>query len=376
MDKISVYADQPIREFGEMVANVLNILAHGEIGGLGELMAIHLYLNNQYNTVFMYKIPVEPIMTQTDFEIAQNHMRNVHNMILEKLYTFWDTWCSDKDIITQYRLKYKNEEFIVILDEMAKNINETGDLVRDLNVSDNTVIDLDFAPKKIILTDFVNGIISKRSMPDELLLYIKLKSFESSYEFNPQSVYDNHKSVFNIIYICFYWTTITHLKLGVRIMDDFEQNGTSDYHLAKFKKHFIKFMKPLSVFHMNRSQYISKLLPEAWRNIDILISFLLQLYYDLRNAASLNEAISSKPIIQEFIQILTADMVTASNLEFPDNYFSKMNCEKALKLMKSNYQAFARLVSATSDFKEDQMNATKLKKFLFFLSEAIEFDLS
>lgn len=371
-----MYADQPIREFGETVTNMLIFLAHGEIGGLGELMAMNLYLNNQYNTVFMHKIPIESIVTKNDFEIAQKRIRNVHNMILGKLYSFWDTWCSDNDVVTQYRLKYKNVEFIVILDEMDKNIKEADDLIHDLKVSNNTIIDINFDPKKITLTDFINNIILKSPMPNELLLDIKWNSFVSSYEFNPQSVYDNHKSIFNTIYICFYWTTITHLKLGVKVMDDFEQNGINIYHLAKFKNLFIKFMKPLSVFHTNRSQYISKLLPEAWRIIDMLISFLLQLHYDLMNATNSSEVISTRPIIQKFIENLTADMVTISNIEPPSDYFNKINYKEALKLMKSNYQAFARLVSSTTDFKEDQINAVKLKKFLFFISEAVEFDLS
>lgn len=376
MDKISDYADQPIREFGETIVNMLSILSHGEIGGLGELMAMNLYLNNQLNSVFIYKIPVEPIKTQFDYEIAQKHIRNIHNMILGKLYTFWDTWCSDNDIVEQFQIKYKNEEFIAILSEMDKNIKEANDLVHALNVSDRDVIDLDFDPKKIALTDFINSVISKRSMPDDLLLEIKLKSIEALYEFNPQAIYEYHKSVLNTIYICFYWTTITHLQLGIQIMNEFEQYEINNHHLIQFKNDFIEFLKPLSVFDMNKSEYVWKLSPEASRNISMLVSFLLQLSYDFKNATSLNEVISTRLIIQKFLKILTIDMETTCKIEPPINYFEKINYENALNLMKSNYQAFTGIVAATSGFKEDRTNLNKLKKSLFFLSEAVEFDLN
>jgi len=177
-DEILADIDKAIREFGETVVNMLTILSHGETGGLGELMALNLYLNNVYKTVFLQKIPLEQVRSSVDIEIARKHIRDVHMMLLDKLYTYWDTWCSDKDIVTQYRLKYKNYEFIVILDEMNKNIEDAEELMRSLNVSDN-VVDLDFDPKRIALTDFVNHLVSNTPMPNELLIDFQLKSFEA-----------------------------------------------------------------------------------------------------------------------------------------------------------------------------------------------------
>jgi len=218
-DKIPAVVDKPIREFGETVVNMLTILSHGETGGLGEFMALNLYLNNVYDTVFLQNIPLEQVRSSVDVDIARKHMGDIHMMLLDKMYTYWDTWCSDKDIVTQYRLKYKNDEFIVILDEMNKNIEDADELMRGLNVSDN-VVDLDFDPKRIALTDFVNHLVSNIPMPNDLLIDLQLKSFEASFEFNPQAMYAYHKSVFRTIYICFYWTTITHLKLGIQFIDE------------------------------------------------------------------------------------------------------------------------------------------------------------
>jgi len=374
LDELHDIVDQAIRDFGETVVDMLSILSHGETGGLGELMALNLYLNNVHNTVFLYKIPVEQdVMSSVDLEIAKKNMKDVHVMLLDKLYTFWDTWCSEKDIVTQYRLRYQNDEYIVILDEMNKNIEDADELMRSLNVSDN-VVDLDFDPKKIALTDFVNHLVSNIPMPNELVVDLKLKSFEASFEFNPHAMYEYHKSVFKTIYTCFYWTTITHLKLGIQFIDEVE-NYEVTYNRMSFIVNFIKYLRPLMLFNTQRSQFPVKLSPEASANLTSLISFLLKLFVDLRNSNSMDVILSSRLEIQKFAKLLSADMETMLNVKAPDDYyFYGISYEKTLKLMKSNYQVFSHLVLATSGFKEDRMNVIKLKKFFFFLSEAVEFD--
>lgn len=353
---------------------MLTILAHGETGGLGELMAMNLYLNNVYNTVFLQKIPVDQVTSSVDVDISRKHMGDVHMMLLDKLYTYWDTWCSDKDIVTQYRLKYKNDEFIVILDEMNKNIEDADELMRSLNVSDN-VVDLDFDPKRIALIDFVNHLVSHIPMPNELLIDLKLKSFEASFEFNPQAMYSYHKSIFRTIYICFYWTTITHLKLGIQFINEMENYENINKYRMSFIVNFIKYLRPLTMFNIHRSQFPLKLSTEASDNLTSLIFFLLKFFDDLRNKNVKDMILLSRLEIQKFVSLLSADMETMLNMKAPENYyFDTISCEKVLQLMKSNYRVFTRLVLATSGFKEDRMNVIKLKKFFFFLSEAVEFD--
>ncbi|XP_060863169.1 uncharacterized protein LOC132939804 isoform X2 [Metopolophium dirhodum] len=373
-NKIPAVVDKPIREFGETVVNMLTILSHGETGGLGELMALNLYLNNVYDTVFLQKIPVEPVTSSVDVKIARKHMGDVHMMLLDKFYTYWDTWCSDKDIVTQYRLKYKNDEFIVILDEMNKNIADAEELMRSLNVSDN-VVDLDFDPKRIALTDFVNHLVSNIPMPNELLIDLKLKAFEASFEFNPQAMYAYHKSVFRTIYICFYWTTITHLKLGIQFIDEMEIHENVTKYRMNFIVDFIKYLRPLTVFNIHQTQFPLKLSTEASGNLTSLLSFLLKFFDNLRNSNFKDVILLSRLEIQKFVSLLSADMETMLNMKAPENYyFDTISYEKTLKLMKSNYRVFARLVLATGGFKEDRINLIKLKKFFFFLSEAVEFD--
>lgn len=375
MNKLPIYADKPIREFGETIVNVLTTLRHGEPGKLGELMTLNLYLNNRFNTVFMYKIPVEPITSPVDFEVARKRMRNVHLMILEKLYAFWDTWCSDKDIVTQYRVKHKNDAFLVVLAEMDKNIKDADDLVRGLNVSDN-VVDLDFDPKKIALVDFVDGIISSRSMPDAVLADLKLRSFEASYEFNPQALYEYHNSTFETVYTCFYWMTITHLNLAVKLINETEKRETSPDDVKNLVINIVKYIRPLTVFNINRSQFVLRLPTAASKNLTMVLAYLMKMYYLLRKDYSKEAILSSASDIQTLADLLSNDSETIFNtnataigsVDF-DNY----DYETAFNLMKSNYQEFARLASATSGFKEDRKNLMKLKKSLLFLSDVVKF---
>ncbi|XP_025202411.1 uncharacterized protein LOC112599638 [Melanaphis sacchari] len=372
-DKISAHVDKPIREFGENVVNMLSILSHGETKGFGELMALNLYLNNVYNTVFIQKIPVEPVMSSVDLEIAKKHIEKVHSMILDKLYTFWDTWCSDKDIVTQYRLKYNNDDYIVLLDEMNKNIEDTDDFIHSLNVSDN-VVDLDFDPKRIALTGFVNHLITHIPMPNEFLIDLKLKSFEATYEFNPRAMYTYHESVFKTLYIYFYWTTITHLKLGIQFIDEMENYELEKYQRS-FTKNFIRYIRPLSVFNISRLQFPLILSSKASKNLTSLLSFFLKYFDDLKNTNLKDVILLSRLEIQKFINVLSADMETMLNMKAPANYyFDSISYENVLKLMQSNYRVFNRLVLAVSGFKEDRMNVIKLKKCFFYLSEAIDFE--
>lgn len=371
MDRITNNVDIPIREFGETVVNMLSILAHGELGGLAELMALNLYLNNKFGTVLIHKIPVEPITSSDDFAVAKRHMQKTHSMILDKLYTFWNTWCSDINVVEQYRYKYKDSAFVELISEMEKNTKDSDDFIRELNVSDH-VVDLDFDPKRITLTDFVNHIISSRSMPTDILGDMQLKSFEISYEFNPHAVYEYQTSVFRTIYTCFYWMTITHLKLSVRLIDNIEQHGIKYCH-TRFIVNFVRYVRPLAVFDINQFLFVPMLSSDAANNVTRLLAFLLNIYQSARNTYSKNWILSSRPAIQKFVDLLSTDMKTMLNMEVPDIYFDNLSYENTLKLMQSNYQAFARLVAATSGFKEDRINVIKLKKFAFFSSEAIAF---
>lgn len=371
MDQINTYADKPIREFGETIVNVLSTLAHGETGGLGELMAINLYLNNKYGTVFLHKIPVEPMTSSVDLKVARDHMHDVHDMILDKLYTFWDVWCSDKNVVKQYRIKYKDNEYAVILDEMNRNMVEANDLVRSLSVSGNIKDFIDFDPRKIALTDFVNGLVSATSMPDELIVDLQLKSFRASFEFNPRLVHEYHNDVFKKIYTCFYWSTITHLKLAVRILNEFDRQKWFDNRIRSL----VYIIRPLTVFNINQMEFKPRLSSTASKNIMKLIAFLLNIHHKLRNSTSIKEIIlPSKPEIQTFIHLLSTDMETTLNMKVPDNYYGHMSYERSFIVMQLNYQSFTRLVAATSGCKDDRKNLIKLKKSLLFLSEAIDFE--
>lgn len=352
---------------------MLNVLAHGETGGIGELMALNLYLNNVFGTVLMYKVPTGPIASSEDFEIAKNRSREIHRMVVEKLNTFWGTWCSDKDIVMQYRSKYANGRFAIILDEIDKNIDETSGFIRRLNVSGN-VVDVDFDPYRILLTRFVDGLISEKSMPDGLLKEIQMNAFRASFEFNPQALYVNHhNSLFRSIHTVFYWTTITHLNSAVRFIDGIERFGV-DSHNTRFTVDFVKFVRPLLVFDINQVDSLPQLPREASVNIGTLVSYLLKLYYDLKRGPSKRAILmSARPEIQKFARLLNTDMEKLFNAKVPDYYFEKLSYDGALELMQSNYQAFARLVSATSDYKEDRRNMNKIKRFFYFLSEGISF---
>jgi hypothetical protein len=352
---------------------MLSTLAHGELEGLAELMALNLYLNNKFGTVLIHKIPVDPITSPDDFAVAKKHMQKVHSMILDKLYTFWNTWCSDIDVVAKHQYMYKSSAFVELISEMEKNTKDTDDFIRGLNVSDH-VVDLDFDPKRIALTDFVNHIISSRSMPTDMLADMQLKSFEISYEFNPHAVYEYQMSVFRTIYTCFYWTTITHLKLSVRLIDNLEKRGVQHYQTT-FIVNFVRYMRPLTVFDINRIHFVATLSTDAARNLNRLLAFMLKIYRNSRNTRSKNWIPSSRPAIQKFVDLLSADMKTMFNMEVPDSYFDNLSYENnTLKLMQSNYRAFVRLVAATSGFIEDQINVIKLKKFAFFSTEAIAFD--
>lgn len=373
MKNIFVNVDRPIREFGETVVNMLNVLAHGEMGGIGDLMALNLYLNNIYGTVLMYKVPTGPIDTLEEFENAKKHSRDVHRMIIEKLYTFWDTWCSDIDVVTQYRSKYADKRFEIVLDEIDKNIDETDEFIRCLNVHGN-VVDGDFDIYKILLTQYVNGLILNKSMPVGLLKEIQLNAFEASFEFDPQALYANyHKSVFRSIHTVFYWTTITHLKLGVQFIDGIEQFSVSSYNKC-FMMKFVKIVRPLLVFDINQLESLPRLPREALTNINTLITFLVKMYYDLKYTHSKTAIImSARPEIQKFVRLLSTDAEKLLGMKVPDYYFEHLSYDCALELMQSNYQAFTRLISATSSYKEDRRNINKIKRFFYFLNHTVSF---
>lgn len=365
--------DQPIREFGENVVNMLSTLGHGELGGLGELMALNLYLNNGLGTVFMHRVPVAPITSPDDFAVAKRRMRTVHGAILDGLYAFWDTWCSDADVVAQYRRKYSGSAYIVLVSEMDKNIRESEAFVRALNVSDNVVVPLDLDPRRVALTDYAERVSSAASMPAALSADMRLRAFRASFEFDPRAVHEHQASVFRAVYTCFYWNTIVHLKLGLRLAA--ERRGGDDDETA-FVVNFVRYVRPLAVFDLNRFHFVVALSPEAAAHLTRLLAFLLKMYRVSRNPHHHGGGgvFSSSPIIREFVDLLSADMHAVLNMNVPDEYFDRLSRGDALKLMQSNYRAFARLVAATSAFKEDRVNAIKLKRFMFFLSEAVDFD--
>lgn len=141
-----------------------------------------------------------------------------------------------------------------------------------------------------------------------------------------------------------------------------------------FIVNFIKYLRPLAVFNINRSQFPLQLSPEASGNVTSLLSFFLKFFDDLKNTNLKDVILLSRLEIQKFVSLLYADMEIMLNMKAPENqYFDTISYEKALKLMKLNYRVFSRLVLATSGFKEDRMNVIKLKKCFFFLTEAVEF---
>lgn len=379
MDKLYDHVDRPIREYGETVANMLSILAYGEMGRLGELMAVNLYLNNEFKTVLMHKVPVEPVTSATDFQVAAKRMRDVHKMILGKLHTFWDTWCDDRDVVAQYRAKYEREPFIMVLDEMNKNMDDTDELLRSLNVS-GPAVDVDPDPRRVALADYVRAVVSSGSMPGPMLADLRLRSFEASYQFNPREVHEYHVSVFRHVYTCFYWTTVTHLKLADRVADGVRRLARSSGEnvrrsdLGSFAVDFVKYARPLTVFDVNRYTFATSLSPKASINLTKLLLFLARIRRGAKNADQTQTILTGSTDIRKFIDLLSADMANMFDMDVPDAYFDGLSPENALSLMRSNYKAFARLVAATSGSKEDRINVIKLKKFFFFLSEAVDFE--
>lgn len=379
-DKLPFYVDKPIREFGETVVNVLATLGHGETGGLGELMALNLYLNNRHGTVLMHRIPVEPIASPVDFRVARERMRTVHRALLDGLSAFWGTWCSDRDVVEQYRRKYRDEDrYVVVLNEMDQNARDADDLVRGLNVSDNAA-DLDLDPRRVALADYVDGLVASRSMPGRLLADVRLRQFEATYQFDPRELRDYHAHVFRSVYACFYWTAVAQLRLGARIVDRMTESGTVAENRMGFVVHLVKFARPLSVFDATRSRFPVALSPAASAHLADLLAYLSRLYRALRRgraAAAAARLISrSAAAARHFADLLSADMRETLRLDAgdePADYFGGYDYDAAVKLFETNYQAFARLVSTASDFEADRENLAKLKKYMFFWDEQ-EFD--
>lgn len=357
MDKLYEHVDRPIREFGETVANMLSTLAHGETGGLGELMAVNLYLNNGLGTVLMHKVPVEPVSNAADYRVAARRMRDVHAMLLDKMYAFWDTWCGDRDVVAQYRAKYRREPFVAVLDEMNRNRNEADELLRGLNVSSGGA-PLDVDPGRIALAEYARDVVSSRSMPGPVLDGLRLRSFEASYQFDPSRLRAYHKSLFRDVYACVYWATVTHLKLADRIA----AAGPGRLDAAEFAG----YARPLTVFNVNRYAFVGRLPPKASINLIALASFLSNVLY--------GGADVSPARVRWFVDLLTADMAAALDMTVPDAYFDGLSTDGALTLMRSNHKAFARLVAAASGHREDRANVVKLKKFFYFLSDAVDFE--
>lgn len=373
MDKAYFYVDRPIREFGETIVNILATVGHGETGPLGELMALNLYLNNRYGSVLMHKIPAEPVASWTDFEVARNRMRAVHRDILGKLYAFWDTWCGDRDIVSQYRRKYAGGGHAAVLREMDNNVRETDDLVRGLNVSDD-VVDLDFDPRRVALTDYAAAIVSSGSMPDRLLADVRLRSFEASYQFDPRELRGYHAFVFRSVYACFYWTAVTQLRLAARIVERMKERGTVGENRTGFVANLARFARPLTVFDVNRSQFALGLSARASENLTGLVSYLWRLYRAARRGCTVELIVSSGTAARDFADSLSADMGTLLDAEGPADRFENYDYDAAVKLFETNHRALARLVSAASGFKEDRANLMKLKKYLFYLADVAEFD--
>jgi len=353
---------------------MLSTLTRGQTAGLGELMALNLYLNNRYGTVFMHKVPVTSVASTVDYEVARRHARRVHDTILGKLRAYLTMWCGDRDMVTQYRLKYVGATHATVLHEMAKNTDDTDGLIRDLNVQlIGGPSDLDFSPKRIVLADYVDRLVSLRPMPDELLADIKSKTFEVSYEFDPPAVSEYHGHVFRAIYACFYWTTISHLRLAVRVVDELEKLDTPGQ-WARFAINFVKFIRALIIFNVNRSRFATALPPTASANLTELLSFFSRACAKSRNEPLDRVIRSSRPAIRTFADLLSADMETVTSLaaNAPARYLDGADYATASKLMRSNYRSFARLVSATCGFGDDLTNAVKLKRLMPYMSDVVD----
>lgn len=386
-------ADRPIREFGEPVADMLSVLAHGETGGLAELMAVNLYLNNRYGTVFMARVPPAPVARARDFAVAAERMRAVHAVVLDRLRAFWTTWCADRDVVAQYRAKYRRGvefgDFRDVTREMEDNLDDANALIRGLNVADRAVIDWDFDPERVALRRLADRLVAGRSMPPPLLAEVGLAAFRCSYEFDPRALYDRlGRSVFRAIHACFCWTAIAHLRLALRYAEDAETVGEDQQphrrHAAAFAAEFVRFRGPLTAFrdhgllHRLRRAVPRPSSPEAVEdNVARLVSFFRRLRDDDETAAAAADRathiLTFRPEMRELVESLTADMVAVSGVPPPHDYFGRLSYETALELMRTNYRAFARLVAAASGCQEDLANFMKLKRFFFFLSETVEF---
>ncbi|XP_050422980.1 uncharacterized protein LOC126834832 [Adelges cooleyi] len=362
--------DGSIMPLGGSVMDMLAMLLYGEVGGIGELMSLHLYLNNSYETVLLYKVPADFVKNETDFVNARTRMTMVHGQILGRLHDFWGTWCDSNDPLVDYRQKYTDLDFQAVQQEMESNVVQADQLVRGLGVKDSRT-DLNFEPSRLVFKELVETISWRGAIPNEMMLNLGVNAFEATFEFDPRALRQYHKSVLQTIYTCFYWSAITHLKLGLRIIDESEKPDVG-YNSMHFLVNFAQYMRPLMAYDQDMSQAIVGLHQRVSRNLTGLFYFLFTLYHDTRFDMSVLTSDETKSRIQEILNALIADMkhLLGSEMQYVDT--DSLSYIEALNLMRSNYRSFTKLVTTSSGFKASRENLIKMEPCFFYSSDDIE----
>ncbi|XP_050542843.1 uncharacterized protein LOC126906331 isoform X2 [Daktulosphaira vitifoliae] len=374
LEQVYSAIDEPIRSFGGSVLQMLSILLYGEVSGLGELMSLNLYLNNTHGTVLFYKLPTEIVHNITDFENARTYMKTIHTKILGELQTFWGVWCDRYDPEAKYLEKYENQTFEVIQQKIFSNVARADEFVRGLDVK-NSRDDLVIEPRLMALTDFIDNISGHRALPYELLVKLKLNAFEATFEFDPQAMRMYHKSVFEILYASLYWSTITHMKLGMRMINEIE-TPDSKYNKLDFLVNFAQYMKPLYKYDQDMSQAVIGLPQNVSKNLTRSFYFLLVFYNDSKVIGKSHlTAPETKAEIQDIVKSLMIDMNKLLNYEMPFVDVDKLSYEEARKLMRSNYHSFFKLVVSASGFKTYRENLIRLNQCFFYSTEEFVFNL-
>lgn len=386
LDEVPALADQPIREFGAPVANMLAVLAHGETGGVAELTAVHLYLNNAYGTVLMHRVPPGPVTTAAEMAACRDRARAVHAALLAALRTFRGTWCGDRDVEAQHRAKYRAHGFADVAAAVRGSAADAADLVRGLNVAAGArTVRLDFAPERLALARYTARLAADRFAADALVAGLLERRFAATYEFDPRALYDGYLrgTVFGTAYAVFYWTAVAHVRLAERYADADAAGPWPPSAAAAFASAFRLFARPLAVFRGSLPTFADPLSARAADTVARLHRFVVRLSDDLSKLAAAapdetrNALAAARPKMRDLVGRLCADAVaTVPGLTEPPppEYFDAVATrDDALRLMRTNRLAFARLVAATAGHADDRANLIRLKRFFFYSTEAVGF---
>lgn len=372
LQRLLTDVDEPIRRFGQTVADALALLGRGD-WQLGELMALNLYLNNRYGTVLMHRLPAEPVTGAADLAVARERARLVHRAIADRLSAFWSRWCSDRNIVRQYRRKYDGDTFVSVLAAIGRNTADADSLLRSLSISDGgdgNGVDLD--PARIALTDYANGLIADGSMPGPVLTDLRLRAFEASYQFDPRALARYHRRLFRSVNACFYWTAVVYLRLGARIVDLLHDDGDVAVNRRCLLTNVARFVRPLAVFidvglTVPAADGDDDPPPPPPEHLGRLLAYSTRLYRTLQRDYTVPEVLAARQPIGQFADLLSADMEASLGVQAPAaDAFAEYGRDAAVELFESNYRALVRLVSAASRYRDDRVNLSNAAGYMSY----------